>query len=75
MFAMIVWFFPIIESCSHFSSYFYTTIKTEQYTKFTFQRKNLPPCATITNFLSKVAYYSPGSMYKVYQVHIWQAKN
>ena len=63
MFAMIVCFFPIIESCSHFSSYLYSTRKTEQYTKFTFQRKNFPPCATIPNFLSKVAYYSPCSMY------------
>ena len=52
-------FFPIIDSCSHFARYFYTTRKDRAvHTILLAREERHPSCATIPSFLFKVASYS-----------------
>ena len=52
-------FFPIIDSCSHLASYFYTTRKDRAvHTILLAREERHPSCATIPSFLFKVASYS-----------------
>ena len=51
-------FFPIIDSCSHFARYFYTTRKDRAvHTILLAREERHPSCATIPSFLFKVASY------------------